>query len=298
MAVNSVEIAIIHSVFKMASTVVLLPFTKQLIKLARFTVRSGPEEEKIQLLDDRFLNTPSVAVARCRELTTTMAEMSKDTFSKAFELVGNYSESEAKIIQDQEKEIDLYEDKLGTYMVKLSSKSVNISDSHEISKLLHCIGDFERISDHAVNILSSAEELYQKSIMFSDTALEDLKIMYAAVTEALDLATKSFENNDVELASRVEPLEQVVDLLKGQLKSRHIARLQRGECTTMLGFVFSDLITNLERIADHCSNIAVCVIQVNNNTFDTHSYLNTLKSSDNERYEKLYVEYINKYMLE
>ena len=298
MTMSYVTVAITHTVYKIVIAAMLLPFAKQLVKLSKLVIPSSGEEEMFQLLDDRFLNTPSVAVARCRELTNQMAELSRDTLNKAMDLTLTYNEQGGREVQNAETEVDMYEDKLGTYMVKLSACSVSASDSRELSKLLHCIGDFERISDHAVNILHSAEEMQQKNIQFSPEAEADLRVMYAAVREIVDIATRCFVENDVELAARVEPLEQTIDQLRSQLKSRHIARLQRGECTTMLGFVFADLNTNFERVADHCSNIAVCVIQVSHNIFDTHSYLNRLKSSDDELYQRLYTEYVGKYTIQ
>jgi len=295
--VDYVIVAATHTLFKVAITAILLPFSKQLIALSKLFVPEVEAESRFQLLDDHFLNTPPVAVARCRELTEKMARLSVDTLFRAMALTKSFDESQIKEIQEAESEVDQYEDKLGTYMVKLSGRTMTAGDSREVSRLLHCIGDFERISDHAVNIMRNAEELHQKNISFSREAREDLDVVYSAVLEIVDLAVEAFETNDPAVAAKVEPLEQVVDQLKAQLKARHIARLQRGECTTILGFVFSDLITNYERVADHCSNIAVCVIQLSQNSFDTHTYLNKLKNSDNDAFEALYSEYLNKYSL-
>lgn len=295
--IDAVGIAIVHTVFKIINTCIFLPFNKQLVRLATLCVKEKGAEQKFQLLDDRFLSTPSFAVARCHELTVEMAELSQDTLFRAMSLLHDFNESEAKAVTEAEDEVDIYEDKLGTYMVKLSAKSMSMADSRELSKLLHCIGDFERISDHAVNIMQTGEELYQKDLHFSDEAISDLKVMYRAIQEIVDMAVRAFDKNDVQLARNVEPLEQVIDQLKAQLKARHIARLQRGECTTLLGFVFSDLITNYERVADHCSNIAVCMIEVSNNSFDTHEYLNTLKSSDDHEFTHLYTKFAEKYQL-
>lgn len=296
-SVNAVTIAVVHTVFKVFNTLVFLPFSKKLVHLAKISVRDDEKERKFQQLDERFLDTPSIAVAQCRELTSSMADLSRRALNRSLALLDKYSESESRRVLDDEDEVDLYEDKLGSYLVKLSSKSMSMDDSHEVSKLLHCIGDFERISDHSVNIMRTAEELYQKDMRFSAVAQEDTRIMSKAVSEIVDMAVTAFANNDVELAHKVEPLEETIDLLKAQLKARHIARLQRGECTTLLGFVFSDLITNFERVADHCSNIAVCIIQVNQDSFDTHEYLNTLKNSDDENFNSLYNDYVEKYQL-
>ena len=295
--VRAVDIAIIHTVFKVFNTTILLPFRAQLLKLAMISVKDEPGEKKFLRLDDRFLVTPGFAVVQCRELTADMAELSRSTLFAAMDLTAHYNEQDARKIVEAEDEADRYEDKLGAYLVKLSSKSMALSDSHEVSKLLHCIGDFERIADHAVNIMRTAEELDQKNINFSGEALKDLEIMYCAVFEIVNMAIDAFRENDVALAAKVEPLEQVIDLLKAQLKARHVARLQRGECTTILGFVFSDLITNFERVADHCSNIAVAILQVDQDSFESHEYLNTMKSSDNKAFMGLYSEYREKYKL-
>lgn len=295
--IGAVQIAVVHTVFNLLNTALQLPFRKVLVRLAELTVPEGAADKKLQLLDDRFLSTPSFAVAQCRDLTVSMAEISRDNIYRAMELVKKFSESEAKKVLEAEDEVDHYEDKLGTYMVKLSSKSMSLEDSRNVSKLLHCISDLERIADHSVNIMRNGEEMHQKDIHFSDEARRDLDIMYDAVKEIVGLAVDAFINDDIGLAAQVEPLEQVIDTLKVQLKARHVARLQRGECTTMLGFVFTDLITNFERVADHCSNIAVAVIQVSVDSFDTHLYLNTLKNSDDATFEKYYGKYRSKYKL-
>lgn len=295
-----VSIAITHTTYKTIIALIFLPLRHQLIWLSKRIVRDGPapaEKSTVPLLDERFLSTPALAVARCRELTEAMAVKARDSLFAAVDLTENFSAPGAKQVRDMETEIDHYEDTLGSYMVKLSARPMNISDSHDISRLLHCIGDFERISDHAVNIVRTAEEMEQKNIAFSDEAAEDLRVMYAALREIMTMTVEAFVKNDSEIASHVEPLEQVIDQLKSALKARHIARLQRGECTILLGFVFSDLITNFERVADHCSNIAICVIQVAKDNFDTHEYLNTLKSSSNEDFEARYRQYLDKYKL-
>ena len=299
MAMGYVSIAITHTSYKTLIAIIFLPLRHQLIWLSKRLVRDGPavETSTVPLLDERFLSTPALAVARCRELTETMAVKARDSLFEAVGLISEFDATGAKHVRDVETEIDHYEDTLGSYMVKLSARRMNLSDSHDISRLLHCIGDFERISDHAVNIVRTAEEMEQKNIAFSDEAAEDLRIMYGAVQEVLMLAVDAFAKNDASIATRVEPLEQVVDQLKSALKARHIARLQRGECTILHGFVFSDLITNFERVADHCSNIAICVIQVAKDNFDTHEYLNTLKSSSDASFEALHREYLEKYKL-
>jgi phosphate:Na+ symporter len=295
--VNAVTVAATHSLYKIVIALIFLPLRRQLIWLAKKLVPTGGEEQ-IQILDERFLATPPLAVARCRELTVDMAELSRKTLYDAVALVGNFNESASRKILEAEAEADEYEDKLGTYMVKLSSRNMSEQDSRELGELLHCIGDLERISDHAENIMQTAEEMYQKDIHFSPAAQDDLRVMRDAVLEIVQMAVDAFITGDIQLAGRVEPLEQVVDMLKIQLKNRHIARLQRSDCTTMLGFVFSDLITNFERVADHCSNIAICVIQKNHShSFDAHKYLEEIRTMDNEHFEALHNEYLEKYSL-
>lgn len=293
------DIAVTHTVLKLAITFILLPFSKGLEKLAVISVpdKAG-KRDKIQLLDERFLATPALAVEQSKRLTDEMARLSCRNLSDAINLLTNFDPKTVDRINENEEKVDHYEDKLGTYLVRLSSASLTVHDSREVSMLLHSIGDIERISDHAVNLLHTAQEIKEKNIEFSAEAARELEIMSLAVLEITQLATDAFCKYDIGLASKVEPLEQVVDLLKAQLKARHIERLQKGECTTMTGFVFSDLITNYERVADQCSNIAVCMIQISKDNFDTHKYLNTLKNSDDESFRRLYEEYRAKYALD
>lgn len=297
-SINAVGIAVVHTVFKIINTAIFLPFTKKLVKLATICVKDKDVDQKFLQLDERFFATPSFAVSRCQELTNEMAEISRNTLFRAMRLLDNYDASEIREINAAEEEVDTYEDKLGTYMVKLSAKSMSVADSREVSKLLHCISDFERISDHAVNIMQTAQELYQKDIRFSDEASAELNTMGKAVGEIVEIAFNAFTSGSVDLAYQVEPLEQVIDQLKSQMKARHIARLQRGACTTLLGFVFNDLITNYERVADHCSNIAICLIEVSKNSMDAHDYLNKLMGSYNSEFNDLYVHYVEKYQLD
>ena len=292
------DIALLHTAMKVVNTVVLLPLSKWLEHLAVLTIpdRQG-KKEKIQLLDQRFLATPALAVEQSKRLTDEMARLSCENIVNAMQQVRHYDAKIAAKTEENEQKVDHYEDKLGTYLVQLSAQSMTIHDSREVSMLLHAIGDIEIISDHAVNILHTAQEIEEKHIEFSAEANNELEVMSRAVCEIVNLATEAFCRYDIEMAAKVEPLEQVVDLLKAQLKARHIERLQRGDCTTMTGFVFSDLITNFERVADQCSNIAVCMIQISKDNFDTHKYLNTLKSSDDESFKQLYEEYRSKYAL-
>lgn len=296
-SVNAAGIAVIHTVFNLLSTLLLCPFGRQLEKLACFTVRDAREEEDEPLLDERLLATPSVALDQCRTTTKVMADLSRDTLDLALSMIGHYREKDADTICQWEQQVDEYEDAIGTYLVKLCSHSLSLSDSHEASRLLHCIGDFERISDHAVNMMKTAREIKEKDVRFSTEAQQELQCMYRAVREIVRMAVEAFHRKDLELAARVEPLEQVVDLLQKQLKRRHVDRLQKGECTTEMGFIFSDIITDCERVADHCSNIAVCLIQIHQDSFETHEYLNTLKNSGDEQFNHLFETYKMEYAL-
>ena len=296
--VNAAGIAMVHTVFNLVATSCLLPFTKGLEKLAYLTIREGgKKQDEFQLLDERFLATPSFAIEQCKNLTIEMANLSRDNLFLAIELTKNYRNGGLTEVNQNEEKIDMYEDKLGTYLVKLSAKSLSMQDSKQISKLLHTIGDFERISDHAVNIAKTAKEINSKKISFSDQARSELDVLSAAIHEILAITIQSFDEDDLSLAAHVEPLEQVIDILKNALKTRHVQRLQEGECTIELGFIFSDLLTNYERVADHCSNIAVCLIQVSAESFDTHEYLNEIKSSKESEFTDLFAGYKEKYVL-
>lgn len=299
-AVTPLNIAIVHTIFNLVSTAILLPFTRLLEKLAFLTVRDTEEEvrkdKEFLILDDRFLNSPTFAVEHCRTLTCQMAQLTRETMQMAVEISHGYTEELDRKIHEAENRIDLYEDKLGTYLVKISARDLTIADSQNISTLLHCIGDFERISDHATNIVKVAKEKYEKKIEFSDKAQKELEVILNAVTEVMDLAVDAFINHDLELAKKVEPLEEVIDRLRTRLKNRHVRRLQEGKCTIELGFVFTDFLTNLERVSDHCSNIAVCLIQMADSHFDTHEYIHELKKSGAE-FDDMVSQYLEKYTL-
>ncbi len=295
--VGPAEIAIIHTVFNLLSTTLLLPFSRQLEKLACLTVRDKQTDDETIFIDERFLNTPSVATEQCTVMGSKMADKAYKTILESLKLLKNYDEKSALHIQESEELIDRYEDALGSYLVKLSSKNLTVKDSKEVARLLHCIGDFERIGDHAINILNSAKEMHDKKIDFSDKAKQELSVIISAITEVLETTVVAFQNNDVRLAETVEPLEQVIDVLSDKLKSRHIKRLQNGECTIEMGFVLSDLLTNCERVSDHCSNIAVCIIQINIESFETHEYLHELKSGDTGKFAERYEDLLKKYPL-
>ena len=296
-SIDRLGIAVVHTCFNLLSTLTLLPFTKLLEKLAYLTIRDTANDENFQILDERFLASPAVAIHQCQKMAVSMARLAQSSLYQAIGLIGAYDEKIAHSIEEGEDQIDMYEDKLGTYLVRLSSKNLTMEESREISKLLHVIGDFERIGDHAVNILKSAKEMQVKKYVFSGQAQQEISIISSAIEEIVDLATNAFVKNDLYLASKVEPLEQVVDSLKDELRNRHVQRLQNGECTISNGFIFSDLITNYERVADHCSNIGVCILRIAEDSFDTHEYLNHVKDGHDDTFESRYNRYKEKYQL-
>ena len=295
--VNQANIAAIHTAFNLFEIILLLPLNRMLEKLACLTIRDKEEESDTPFLDERFLSTPSLATERAMSLSTKMARLSEGTLLGSLELLGEYNEKVAETIQDNEDMIDTYEDVISTYLVKLSMKTLSEADSKMVQLVLHTIGDFERISDHAVNIMQVAKEIEDKKVNFSDKAREGLEVMVAALMEIINNATLAFINNDVKLAAKVEPLEQVIDRLRDKLKEAHVRRLTNGECTIELGFIFSDLITNIERVSDHCSNIAIGVIEINRNGYEAHEYLHELKNSDDIQYNADYKAYKQKYAL-
>ncbi|MBQ8194163.1 MAG: Na/Pi cotransporter family protein [Oscillospiraceae bacterium] len=295
---NSTGIAVIHTVFNVLATSAFLPFTKQIEMLACRVIKDDPNEENTQiLLDERLLKTPSVAIEQCRSVAIRMAKLTRKTILSSLDILENYDQKRTMEIVENEHTIDIFEDKIGSYLLKISSKDLSEHDSKVVTKLLHTIGDLERISDHAVNVVEAAEEMYQKKIKFSDEASAEIGIIKAAVAEILDKAIEAFINYDISLAKEVEPLEDVIDELRTDLKMRHIERLREGKCTIELGFILTDLLTNLERVSDHCSNIAVCMIQVKENNMDTHEYMTELKRSEDSEFVKALNEYKQKYTL-
>ena len=294
-SIDQLGIAVVHTAFNILCTA-LFPFSGLLEKMACRLVPDTKAPEKIQILDERFLATPSVAIDRCQEVAETMARISMDALKTSCQLIEHYDPKSAQAVRETEQEADQYEDMLGTYLVKLGRADLNAADSRETAKLLHIIGDFERISDHAVNLVESAEEIRNKGLSFSVHAKQELAVLTAAVGEVMDLALDAFLQNNPALAAKVEPLEQVVDTLKEQLRNRHILRLQKGECTIELGFVWSDLLTSLERVADHCSNIAGCVIEMSHDSLDVHEYLDNVKAGG-PGFLRAYEAYAQKYAL-
>ncbi len=290
-------IAIINSGYKIIS-LIFMPFGNFFVKLSKAIIRDDKKEETTQLLDERLIATPSVAIDRCKTVSVAMAEIAVSSIKDSITLLNDYDEKLVDKIHDDEATVDNYEDKLGSYLVKLANENMPVSESMEASKLLHVLGDFERISDHALNIADSAVEIHEKKIEFSEEAKQELKIISGAVCEILDISLESFKNNDLDMAVMVEPLEQVVDYLRDRLKKRHVNRLRKNECTIELGFVLTDLLTNLERVSDHCSNIAVCVLEIaNNDDLDVHEYMRGLKKEDDSKFNEYYDRFKEKYAL-
>lgn len=297
MAASTVGIAFVNTVIKVLSTLVLLPFSKILCKLCEKTIVDKDKQEDTLVLEERFLKSPGIALEQSRRAAVEMAVKARDALSKAIACLEAYDEKSADEINMLEDSCDMYEDKLGTYLVKLSSTNLPLESSNEVIKLLHCIGDFERISDHAVNLLRSAHEIDEKQIIFSAPAAADLKVITDALTNIVDMTLTAFSNDDAVAAREVEPLEQVIDNLRDALKLRHVERLAAGKCTIEMGFVFSDLLTNIERISDHCSNIAVALIQINDASFEAHGSLNIIKKEGTAEYLAAYERFRSMYAL-
>lgn len=298
--IGVVSIAVIHTLFNILSTVILMPFCNSIEKLADISIRSKKEEKKTDVfdtLDERFLSVPSFAVEKCHQLVCQMADISNSSIIKATELLRNFDKKKIKEINDSEDLVDTYEDKISTYLVRLAGSKLSDKDSREVTKLLHVIGDVERISDHAVNIMRGAEEINSKEIKFSEEAIREIHIISDAVCEILSLAVEALKNEDCEIAKKVEPLEQIIDKLKYKIKNNHVARLRDGNCTVEMGFILSDLLNNYERVSDHCSNIAVCLLEIANNSFETHEYLNHVKNDGENEFFELYAAYRKKYSI-
>ena len=297
--INMWGIAAVHTVFKFLAVGLLFPFSNALVKLAEKTIKGDDKkgDEYTDMLDERLLDTPSVALERSRSVAGQMAVVACQYIRNSIGLFRNYDGKSADAIREAESRVDVYEDVLGSYLVKLSSQHMDERDSHEVTKLLHIIGDLERISDHSVNLVDSAEEIKDKSLVFSDEAKAELDVLYAAVTEIVTITEEALTTSNLELAARIEPLEQVIDDLRDDIKIHHIHRLKKSECTVEHGFVLSDILTNLERVSDHCSNIGGCLIEMaKNDTLDLHDYLHRVHVGGLE-YKELFGEYKAKYAL-
>ena len=297
--INMWGIAAVHTGFKLLAVGLMFPFTGLLEKMACATVRGTDKkgDEFTNMLDDRLLASPTVAIERSRTVTCQMASVSCRYLLSSIDMLQNFDSKAADEIREAEDKVDIYEDVLGSYLVKLSSQDMGEKDSHEVTKLLHMIGDLERISDHSVNLLESAEEIKDKELAFSPEAIEEMAVLYGAVREIVTVTESALLNADLEMAARVEPLEQVVDELRDGIKRRHIDRLRKSECSIEHGFVLSDILTNLERVSDHCSNVAGCLIEMSkHDMMDLHDYLHRVKAGGME-YKALYGEYSAKYAL-
>ncbi len=296
---TELTIAICHTTFKLLCTLLLFPCAKLLEKLSLRIIPVTEEElsaSKTISIDERLMATPAIAIERCRVFTAEMAELAVDSFKDSMSIldISKLTSEKANTLRTAEGQVDKYEDVLGSYLVKLGTHRLSDKDRHESSKLLHMIGDLERISDHSVNVLESAEELAEKKLAFSAEAQKELAVITSAVTEIIDLTYEAYIKNNVEMASKVEPLEQVIDDLKDKLRSNHIERMQAGNCSIEVGFIWSDLLTNLERVSDHCSNIAGCVIEMSHDSLSLHEYLREVKE-ERPDYKRMYKEYSAKY---
>ncbi|MBR5578352.1 MAG: Na/Pi cotransporter family protein [Lachnospiraceae bacterium] len=303
-AANGAGIAVIHTVFNVCSTIVLLPFSKLLEKLAYISIKEEDVEvaetqadKDFRLLDVRFLDTPGLAVQECRVVAENMSKLTKEAIELSMELLEKYNEEKAERVKFLENEIDRYEDHLGSYLVKLAQKQMSEKDNHTTSIILQCLTEFERISDHAVTVMFSAREMNEKGLTFSKKAVEELKVYSQAVREIMEVAGEVFSTHNTEKTIDIETLKEVISYLRSELKQHHIKRLQKGKCTIELGFIHSDIITSYKRVADHCSNIAVCIAEVNEDEYGTHSYIDEMKHNNSEDYKKHYKDVRKKYQL-
>ena len=299
--VGPVELALINSVFRILATVVLLPFVDGLRRLAHRLVKDRPEDliqqAMIDRLEDRFIAHPTLAIEQSKIVLSKMADTARENLARALKLLSDWSDGEFAAVERLEEQVDTYEDKLGTYLVRVNRQELTREQNKEISKFLHCISDIERISDHAMNVGETAKEIAEKKVQFSPEAKRELNALIAAVEEIVGLSMGAFEKENVKEAYRVEPLEEMIDMLSDELKLHHVNRVQAGQCTLDQGFVFNDLITNLERVADHCSNIAVAMIELEAGAFDTHEYLNSLRDVHTDSFDRYFEHYKNKYDL-
>ena len=291
-----VGVAIVHTLFNAINTVLLIPVKKLLVKFCEVVVPDREEEEHTLVLDERLLTVPAVAVGTAFDHTVEMSALAIESIEKSLPLIAKFDEAVAEEIKELENRIDKYEDKLGTFMVKLSKEEISDVDTNQVTKMLHTINDFERIGDHACNMVKVAKEMCDKNIAFSQEATKELSVLTDALNEILALTKEAFAKTDVDIAFKIEPLEQVIDKLIYDIKANHITRLQSGNCTIELGFVLHDLLTNYERVSDHCSNVAVAIIETAHGSFQTHEYLRDVKRT-NEEFKKDYEEYLAKFAI-
>ena len=298
--ISIIAIAIFHTSFNIFTTCILLPFNKVLLKIAYAVVKdegAEKEAEKEVLFDERLLLSPGLAISQARSKVKEMSRLASANINRTLENLESFSKKKSEEIKKAESTLDYLEDEIGSFLIKLSSKEVNAVEGNTIFEMLHCINDFERIGDHAINLNKIAKELKEKELNFSDYALDDFKVLHGALSEILDMTVECFAKDDENKAGEIEPLEQVIDGITREMKDRHIKRLQAGKCSAELGIYLTDIISNCERVSDHCSNIAVCIIQSKTSSFETHGYLNELKSSNSEAFTAKYEAYNRKYRL-
>ena len=301
MTMSSVSIAFVNTLFRFVKVVILLPFIDVIEKVVDLLVKDKPvqaeaTDETIRL-EERFIQHPALAIEQSRITINSMAAEAQENLAEAMRLLHHYSDEGYRTVVEMEQVVDRYEDRLGSYLVKLTGQELSSKQNEDASKFLHTISDFERISDHALNIAETAKEMREKSIVFSDDALRELGVLENALAEIVHITVNAFIRNDLAVASRVEPLEELIDDLCDELKLHHVDRLQKGHCTLLNGFLFNDLLTNYERVADHCSNIAVAMIELESDSFDTHEYLSSIKEMKSDTYERYYEEYSQQYHL-
>ena len=294
---SELGIAIIHTIFNLLCTALLFPFANQLEKLACVIVKDTEEKESLQLLDERLMTTPAIAIDRCKNVVLEMFEKSVKGIANACSLIYQFDEKNFEQVLLDEQKVDKYEDKLGTYLVKVSTQNLSEQDSKNVSELLHIIGDIERISDHSVGIAKSAEEIKDKKLKFSDHASNEMKIMIDAVAEIMEDTVQAFEQDNMKCALAVEAMEHVIDHLNHELKKRHIDRLKNGKCTIEQGFIMTDIITALERVSDHCSNIAGCVEEIAHDSLGLHAYTSEINKEPGSEYYKIYQKNMEKYKI-
>ena len=296
--INPAGIAVVHSIFNIVTTIILFPFIKQLEKIANFVIKDkGKADREKVILDERLLLSPDFAISECHQQTIKMSSVVERNVIYATKLLKRFESRKAEVVNVNEKKIDLYEDKLETFLIKASNKDMSEEASAYIGRLLLNIGDFERIGDHAIGILNIAEKMNEKDLKFSEEAVADIKVIVYAVLDVLKLATTAYKNSDEVLALDVEPLEQVVDRLIRKAKKRHVKRLQDGKCTVELDLMVSDLFNDLERISDHCSNIATSILQIKEGALEKHELINRMRSVENVEFSRKYDEYKAKYPL-
>ncbi|MBQ9123498.1 MAG: Na/Pi cotransporter family protein, partial [Lachnospiraceae bacterium] len=301
---SSAGVAVVHSLFNIVACIIFLPFSQVFVKLVYLTIPEkeepvvlSAEEQELRSLDVRFLDTPGLALSHAKKAVLSMAQIAKKSIDYSMELLKVYDEEKAAEVVRLESEVDKFEDELGSYLMKISSRDLSEKESQTLSMLLHCIGDFERISDHALNLKEAADEIYDKKLEFSDKASEELNVFTSAVQDIMGLAIEVLDKEDAHLALLVEPLEEVIDQLNADIKKRHVKRLRKGKCTIEMGFVLSDITTNLERVSDHCSNVAVSLLQGEEEGFEAHEYKDALKTEDNVDFQGRVLAYRSKYIL-